>query len=183
MEVLGKEIPGFKFPVCTAFRPRNLFGQLCYEIDMNQFEHLPNLTNGAFGGLSIALDYNEKSQLDGKSEKEVTLLDSQKTLNDIEMKADNRFTVKVYIETLEPYVGFGVGRYLLNSVKQIIGTKKYIELAPGKKVCQTEQSVSECFEKRFSKSIIPLCGCKPFELSSVIHDQVCSFPIFLKYQL
>ena len=172
MDSVGKNINNFKFPVCTIFKPKILFGELCYQFDVNNIQGAVKLTSGPFGGLTLALDYNEGRRLAGKSEKEMTLEDKQRTLGEFEITADNRFTAKIYIETLEPYTGYGAGRYVLNSVKEITGTEQYYNLAQKRKMCQIKESVSECFERKFSSQISQVCNCAPFQLYQSLASQV-----------
>ena len=172
MDLVGKRIEKFKFPVCNIFKPKILFGELCYQFDVNKIKGSVELTSGSFGGLSLVLDYNEGRRLAGRSEKEVTLADKQKTLGDFEIMADNRFTAKIYIETLEPYTGYGAGRYVLNSVKEIIGTEQYYNLAEKRKMCQIKESVSECFEREFSSQMSQVCHCAPFHLYQPLASKV-----------
>ena len=85
---------------------------------------------------------------------------------------DNRFTAKKYVETLEPYTGHGEGRYVLNSVEEIIGTEQYYHLAQRRKICQIKESLSECFEREFSSQISQVCNCAPFQLYQPLAIQV-----------
>ena len=36
LKTLGTSIPGLNFPVCNAFRPTLLHGQLCYSLDIEK---------------------------------------------------------------------------------------------------------------------------------------------------
>ena len=89
MDSVGKQIENFKFPVCAIFKPKILFGELCYQFDVNNVKGALKLTSGPFGGLTLALDYNEGRRLAGKSEEEVTLEDKQRTLGSLKLWQTN----------------------------------------------------------------------------------------------
>ena len=105
MHTVGIKVDNFKFPVCNIFKPRNLFGQLCYKMDVEIAMKNVKLNSGPINGLTLTLDYNEERNIAGQSEKEVKLRDAQKSLLDFENKADTRFSARIYIDTLEPYTG------------------------------------------------------------------------------
>ena len=95
MSILGKHVENFKFPVCSMFKPKILFGELCYQLNINDIKGKINLNNGVLGGLSFAMDYNEDRRLAGKSENEASLQNKQKALHDFEIMADNKFKAKI----------------------------------------------------------------------------------------
>ena len=91
MEILGKQVEKFKFPVCTKFKPKYLFGDLCYQIDVNDVKDQVQVTNGVLGGITFALDYNEDRGIADRREQKAQLKSDQKGLGDYEAITDNRF--------------------------------------------------------------------------------------------
>ena len=159
MEILGKQVENFKFPVCTKFKPKYLFGDLCYQIDVNDVKDKVQVTNGVMGGITFALDYNEDRRISDRSQQKAQLKRDQKGLGDYEAIADQRFKARIYIECIEPYTGGGDGKFMLNSVKEIVGTSAYAVLASTSGICQTEESVAECFEREYAQQMPSTCNC------------------------
>ena len=55
---MGAKAIGFNFPVCKSFQTKVLDGQLCYEVDINEYHE--NLTiNDLRAGLIFMIDNNE----------------------------------------------------------------------------------------------------------------------------
>ena len=103
---------------------------------------------------------------------EVALQDKPKDLGDFEIMADNKFKAEIYIETIEPFSGYGSGRYILNAVKELTGTEQYSALAQKREICQIRESVSECFARQFSMEVVSKCHCAPFDAFQAIDVKV-----------
>ena len=168
MEILGQQVPNFQFPVCTKFKPKNLFGDLCYELDVNDVKDKIKVTNGVLGGITFAMDYNEDRRIADRSEQEGSLKQDQKGLGDYETIADNRFKARIYIKFIEPYSGSGTGWFMLNSVKEIVGTAPYSAFAPSSGICQTEESVSDCFARDYPLQLESVCNCSSERVKSSV---------------
>ena len=65
MFLLGEEIEQFTHPVCTAFKPKILEGQLCYQLHLEQVFFL----KGDKYGLTFLMDYNEDKAINEQSKK------------------------------------------------------------------------------------------------------------------
>ena len=105
MEILGQKVENFKLPVCSKFKPKYLFGHLCYQLDVNDVKNQVKVTNGVHGGITFALDYNEDRRIGDRNEQEAKLKSDQKGLGGYETITDSRFKAKIYIECIEPYTG------------------------------------------------------------------------------
>ena len=71
MDKIGTVAEGFDFPVCNSFQAKVLDGQLCYEVDIN--EYYKNLTiDDLRTGLIFLMDYNEDRQVGGGKEDDDT---------------------------------------------------------------------------------------------------------------
>ena len=93
-------------------------------------------------------------------------------LGNFEIIADTKQEAKIYIDTLEPYTGYGNGRFIVSSVKQIYGTEHYYRGAVQRNTCQIEESISECFEREYSTRIVQECQCIPFDSYQALALQV-----------
>ena len=56
---MGRHTDELDFPVCDSFRETILYGQLCYEVNVNQFTDKQLTTSDLEKGLAFILDYNE----------------------------------------------------------------------------------------------------------------------------
>ena len=63
MTELGRKIPQFVLPVCTSFTRTYIQGQLCYELEVNNFFNHPRTEKKLRMGLTLILDYNEDRNL------------------------------------------------------------------------------------------------------------------------
>ena len=93
-------------------------------------------------------------------------------LGNFQIIADTKQEAKIYIDTLEPYTGYGNGRFTVSSVKQIYGTKQYYRVAVQRNACQNVESISECFEREYSTRIVQDCQCIPFDSYQALALQV-----------
>ena len=62
MNLLGVRNSKFTFPVCSAFRKRIVKGELCYQLNINNFKKSFKLSE-LNRGLTFLLDYNEDRKL------------------------------------------------------------------------------------------------------------------------
>ena len=70
----GKKIENFQVPACRLFRENVVRGQVCYEVDLNQFKKNTNWEDSLQGGFGLIIDtnaeYDVKHLLRKKEEKE-----------------------------------------------------------------------------------------------------------------
>ena len=102
LKTLGTSIPGLNFPVCNAFRPTILHGQLCYSLDIEKIiseEEKNKITKqGKADGILIIVDPNaERSETGGA--KVSTRLGSGNRLN-LSPKVQHGGSALVNIHTL-----------------------------------------------------------------------------------
>ena len=69
MFLLGEEIEQFTHPVCTAFKPKMLEGQICYQLDLEEIEKQVSFKKGDMNGLTFFMDYNEDKAINEQSKK------------------------------------------------------------------------------------------------------------------
>ena len=58
MEAMGTEVKGFDIPVCNSFKAKVVHDQLCYEVDLKNYEKKENRENELRDGL-ILLEIDE----------------------------------------------------------------------------------------------------------------------------
>ena len=61
ISLMGAESELFSMPVCSSFRPKLFYDQLCYEVDVNRFQDVYNEEDLQLG-LSILVDTNFNRQ-------------------------------------------------------------------------------------------------------------------------
>ena len=62
MSVLGREIQGFSQPVCTAFKRIVFNDQLCYQVNVTQYQDRVERSQIYEKGISFVIDTNEDRQ-------------------------------------------------------------------------------------------------------------------------
>ena len=62
MEAIGTKVKGFNIPVCNSFKAKVIHDQLCYEVDLKNYEKKENRKNELEQGLILLLDLNEDRQ-------------------------------------------------------------------------------------------------------------------------
>ena len=70
MSILGEKIENFSRPVCTAFKPKMLEGQMCYQLDLTDFKNKIFFAKGEENGLTFLMDYNEDKAINEQSKEE-----------------------------------------------------------------------------------------------------------------
>ena len=63
MSTMSGDSEAFKFPVCSSFKDTILNDQLCYEVDLNQYNTGNDIANKLQSGLVFLMDYNEDRQI------------------------------------------------------------------------------------------------------------------------
>ena len=98
MSVMGVKIDQFELPVCNKFKPRVLKGQLCFQVDVNEFQDQIDMEKGMKKGLIIVMDYNFErvSTESGKAVDMALTYD----LQNLQEMMDKSQDAMIYIETL-----------------------------------------------------------------------------------
>ena len=61
ISLMGRKIDQFQVPVCNSFRPKILHGQLCYEVDPENYRDKYNFDEKLLS-LSLLISFNEDRQ-------------------------------------------------------------------------------------------------------------------------
>ena len=168
MSIIGRRNNNFSFPICDSFIPTILDGQLCYEIDMKRF----NVSNGIGkrAGLTIIVDKNYERSLNAKETKALgggTVELVEKT--HIPSVEKDIYSVRIHIDTLEPYSAYGAYSYLMTSVKEIQTSEKFSQLSDKERNCGLEKSMQDCMNFHYYDRP-SACNCTPEEFHVVFGE-------------
>ena len=156
MTISGPEVwlPNISFPVCTAFKPTVLEGQLCYKIQVNATGG-----QGKKNGLSLLLDYQDELSLQAASSKDEENGNHQQDMDFDNVASLNTEAAKVHIDTLSPFIGFGGGIYQMTDVKRMTATDDFLKMPLKERNCKVEQ-----YENCRTKKLLEGCKCVPGEV-------------------
>ena len=152
-------LPGITFPLCSAFLPTILEGQLCYELNLNT-----RSGQGRRNQLTVVLDYNEDRslQISAEEEKATNFHFSKGTLDfEDAVQSVQGISAKVHIGTLSPYTHFGGGIYTMTSVKNVRATDSFLEMPLTQRNCKIDS-----YEGCRTRKLLAECECVPWELQS-----------------
>ena len=151
------ELPGITFPLCSAFLPTILEGQLCYKLKLNTTSG-----QGKRNQLMFVVDYNEDRSLQISSEEDkVADVHGSKGMMDFDDAVDSIQGVssKVHIGTLSTYIHFGGGIFTMTAVKRMRSTGAFLEMPLAQRNCETE-----FYEDCKTRKLLGQCNCVPWEL-------------------
>ena len=97
MLAVGEYIQSFPFPVCTAFRPTVLHGQLCYQFDPSTVLTNPT-TDQPF--LIFIMDYNEDREYSNHLDEKNKNNENPQKLNEMNKNDAHNNEAMIYIHTL-----------------------------------------------------------------------------------
>ena len=150
-------VPGITFPLCSAFLPRILEGQLCYELKLNQTSG-----QGKRNQLMLVLDYNEDRSLQILSTKERNSnADLSKWTIDFDDAVHSLQGVssKVHIGSLSSFRHFGGGIYTMTAVTRMRSQDAFLEMPLEQRNCEVE-----LYEDCRTRKLLGKCNCVPWEL-------------------
>ena len=150
-------LSGLTFPLCSAFVPTILEGQLCYELTLNMTSG-----QGKQNELMLLLDYNTdrsvqtsfKDNQDAEFSKDT--INFGKAVGIIQGKS-----AKVHIDTLSSFVGFSGGIYMITDVKRMTAKEDFLKMPLKEKNCEVE-----LYEVCRTKKLLEECNCVPWEVPS-----------------
>ena len=152
----GIKLPGMILPLCSAFLPTMLDGQLCYKLSLNMTSK-----QGKENELLLLLDYNE--------DRSIQLMPVQKEIFEISNEELNLGTsfesfqtteAKVQIGTLSPYIGFGGGMYKMTGVKRMSAKGDFLKMDLKNRNCKIELE-----ENCRTRKLLEQCECVPWEVT------------------
>ena len=148
-------LPDISYPICSAFKPTILEGQLCYKLSMKK----PS-GQGKENELMLLLDYNEDRSLQVPYNNNNTDdVSSTETLNlDTALKSIQGVSAKIHINTLSPFIGFGGGIYSITDVKRMTAKEDFLRMSLKDSTCEVEM-----YEDCRTRKLLEECMCVPWE--------------------
>ena len=101
LSVMGARVSKFDLPVCDKFRPVILEGQLCYQVDVNQFMNQIDRKKLMSHGLVFMMDYN--SNWMGPLRNTQWDTDMEYEVFDEEENEDSNHDAIIYVKTIGKY--------------------------------------------------------------------------------
>ena len=156
MTISGPQVllSNISFPICTAFKPTVLEGQLCYKIQVNVTGG-----QGKKNGLSLLLDYQDELSLQAASTKDEENGNHHQDMDFDTVAGLDAEAAKVHIDTLSPFVGFGGGIYQMTVVKRMTATDDFLKMPLKERNCKVE-----LFENCRTRKLLERCTCVPGEM-------------------
>ena len=144
---------GLTFPLCSAFLPTILEGQLCYELQLNKLSD-----QGKRNQLMFVLDYNEDRSLQISSEDNKVADASKETMDfDDAVHGVQGVSAKVHIGSLSPYTNYGGGDFIMTDIKRMRSTDSFLEMPLEQRNCEVE-----LFEECRTRNLLRECNCVPW---------------------
>ena len=159
---LGQKLNNFSFPVCTAFKPTLLDGQLCYQLDTNRIKNQTKPTQD--GGLVLLLDVSKERSFDIRLKTNDYDIPSNTELYFTKGNhEEQQLLPNIYISTIHPsriYLGEDT-RIVLTSIKEMTGTANFLALPTDKKHCSVDD-LTQCELEEFLLNNAKYCNCIPY---------------------
>ena len=160
---LGRKMENFSRPVCNIFKPTKVENQVCYSVNISSLENVPKIVKGMSSRLLLLLDYNEErsSSTASNTKKNTKLL---KNIEIVPFSSREEYTAKIHLDFLEPYTGYGGGKYIMSAVKEMDTTRDFNTFTEDIKNCQNEQTIEQCAQEMLRMQEASLCNCSPIHL-------------------
>ena len=143
-------LPDISYPICSAFKPTILEGQLCYKIEVNATSG-----QGKRNQLMLLLDYSEDRSIYAPMNQAIdndhSKLDS---LNMDDREDIDSKEAKIHIGTLSSFKGFGGGTYKMTVVKEMTVTDDFLKMPLVDRKCDIEP-----FEECRTRKLGEVCNC------------------------
>ena len=166
MNITGKTITGLGVPVCNGFWEDTIDGRLCYTIynisTPTSSKGTPTMLSGKGNGLVLAVDKGFSIEAYNQNHR---MSDADNLLKDILNTEDpvKEDSVSVYIASPHRVIARKQGRYMMTDLKNMTGTKSFLNLPDKVKGCQIDTQ-GECKRKKFRTLLLKKCGCLPWAL-------------------
>ena len=168
MKVLGERIEGLDFPVCNAFKPTLLDGELCYALNIKDLLSEGDIVSKAGRGEGLLLAIDNGISIEPLHDKG-TIQDKKDFIRTKLKNTAKR--ARFRIMTLHPHEDSRPGIYSLKDLKKMGGTDNFLAMPDDMKKCQIEPK-EECRSRRYVQEVQSRCGCVPWSLSMLVLDQV-----------
>ena len=146
-------VSNLSFPICNAFRPTILEGQLCYKLDLNLVSG-----KGKRNELMLLLDYNNDRSIHAIPKHSENDQDSTDLY--LDTIDSEQYEARVLINTLSPTPSFGGGNYKMTAVKRMTVTNDLLKMPLKDRKCEVEE-----YEDCRTRNLIKTCNCFPWKVS------------------
>ena len=170
-EILGEYVQGLYFPVCNAFKPTILDGEVCYTFDFKRSKGSMVSRAGRGKGLLLAID----NGISVEPQQEKDIMEIKKGFIRTELVSAGK-RARLRILTSYRYKDSRPGTYMLKDLKQMTGTDNFLGMRDNIKKCQIEPK-EECRSRRYLQEVQRICGCIPWSLSTFVAYHAVSFNI------
>ena len=169
MKIFGEHINGLNFPVCNAFEPKIIAGELCYALNFKTLVSNGNIAIEAGRGKGLLLAIDNGISIEPQVDK--SIVEVKKDFIRTELVNTGK-RARVHILTSHDYKDSRPGIYTLKNLKQMSGTDNFLAMPDELKKCQIEPK-EECRGRRYVHEVQKQCGCLPWSLSPLVSEQVC----------
>ena len=160
-ELLGPTVQNMSTPVCNIFDPTVVEGRLCYQTNVEKLTTQHD-SHGKKSGLILFIDTNKEKSIKISKRQKAARKSSLKRIGIGNDLSSSENQVSIHIETLARFKGYGPGRYVMTSMKQMSGTDGFLAWPEEKRKCSLEND-EKCRMKVF-REMVNHCGCLPFQL-------------------
>ena len=167
MTLLGQDRPDLPFPVCNAFKPALLEGQVCHSLNIRSAKM--KTRNGRENGLVLILDPG--IQEDDQDKQTDNVLEGRVMSLNFEQRSVEGSFSRIYLNTLSSFTDFRDGSFAMTSLKKVTGTESFLKQTDNQKKCRVE-TIEDCLAREYSNKIKESCGCLPWALSQAVKTQV-----------
>ena len=167
MAVLGKQVEGLDFPVCSHFQPTLLEGQRCYSLNLTSVQ-TGKTEAGKRAGLVIVIDQGVENHKEAKTER---VIQHSGSPLDIEESHLDATSARIHLSTLSSFSDSRSGSYALTALKKMSGTPSFLAQTDDERGCLLA-SLEDCQAAAFLETVRQECGCLPWGLGQTAMSQV-----------
>ena len=168
MNIMGKYVDALDFPVCNAFKPQILDGELCYGLDLSSIKSVSKMNNEAGRGNGLLLAIDTGISIEPRIDK--ITKEKERGFIRTKLKSTGK-RARLHILTSHRHRDSRPGIYTLKDLKLMTGTDNFLAMPDDMKKCQIEPT-EECRRRRYVQEVQSKCGCIPWSLSALVSDQV-----------
>ena len=168
MEILGEYVQGLYFPVCNAFKPTILDGEVCYTLDFKTLVSKGSMVSKAGRGKGLLLAIDNGISVEPQQDKDI--IEIKKGFIRTELVSTGK-RARLHILTSHVYEDSRPGVYTMRNLKQMSGTDNFLAMADDVKKCQIERE-EDCRGRLYLQEVQKTCGCLPWSLSPHVTEQV-----------
>ena len=100
LKKVSNELDDFRVPVCNIFKPKIVYKQLCYEVDLEKIRDKNDSSSDLSSGFSFFIDLNEDREIKHKGDKKNLDHDEYKSIVERMKKKDSHKQATIYLDTI-----------------------------------------------------------------------------------